>query len=115
MVFYKMKNFPGYIVAEKDSESRKIILDSIRNESSGYLTICEQIRFIYDTVYQLPDGEIKEDLTEKLIDAFNMGKKMNSRLQRYKRETNSQTGSAGSNLMRLDHVEERQKLRRERE
>lgn len=106
-----MIRLPGFVIAEKDLETRRIAKEAFSHGASNYLTICEQIRFIYDTVYQLPDGEMKDDITEKLIDAFHMGKKMNSRLARYKKETGSVTGSAGSNLIRLKDTEERARIR----
>lgn len=109
-----MRHLPGYIIAEKDPDIREAIRESLTKEASTYLTICEQLRFVYDTVEQIEDENIKRDLTEKLIDAFNMGKKMNSRLQRYKRETGSITGSAGSHLIPLDHTADRKYFRSKR-
>lgn len=109
-----MKQSPGYTVAEKDPITRRVVLESIAYEASNYLTICEQIRFAYDTVLQIEDEVIKQDLTEKLIDAFLMGKKMNSRLEKYKRETGSVTGSAGSNLLRIPATRARKRIRGER-
>jgi hypothetical protein len=109
-----LQQLPGYIVAEKDKEIREAIFHSLTTQASNYLTICEQLRFIYDTVCQIPDKDIRNDLIEKLIDAFNMGKKMNARLARYKREYNDKTGSAGSNLLPLDYTEKRKHIRSNR-
>lgn len=107
-------NLPGYIQPELSKDERKALFESLTTDASAHLTICEQLRFIYDTVYYFPEGEIKDDLTEKLLRALLMGKKMNSRLQRYKRETGDKTGSAGSNLARLSNTAERKKLRKGR-
>lgn len=109
-----MKNLPGYVRAENDTAIRNAIRESLSKEGSSYLTICEQMRFMYDTIIQIKDEDIKNDLLEKLIDAFNMGKKMNARLAKYKADTNDKTGSAGSHLIKLNHTELRKKLRRER-
>lgn len=109
-----MINLPGYVMAEQDLEVRQAILGGLTSEASRQLTICEQLRFIYDTVHQLPDGEIKGDLTEKLIDAYNMAKKMNSRLAHYKRMYIDKTGHRGKSLIKLQHTKAREKIRRER-
>ena len=109
-----MDRLPGFETAEKDPAVRQALRGSLTNESSRYLTICEQLRFIYDSVHQLPDGELKEDITEKLIDALYMGKKMNSRLHHYKRLNGDKSGSGGSHLIKLSYTDERRALRRQR-
>lgn len=105
---------PGYITAEPNQKLRETLREALMTGASRHLTICEQLRFIYDTVYRLPEGEHKEDLTEKLVDALNMAKKMNSRLAKYKRQYNDPKGSAGSNLIVLEHTDERAAIRNER-
>lgn len=104
----------GFVRAEKDLEVRKAVRKSLTKEAGRYLTICEQLRFTYDLVHELPDPALKEELTERLIDAFNMGKKMNSRLAHYKRLHKDDTGSGGSNLIKLEHTKARKRLRNER-
>lgn len=107
-----MNRLPGYARPEIDIEKRKVLHEALTTGSSNYLTICEQLRFIYDTVDQLPDSEMKEDIVSKLEVAFDMGKKMNSRLAYYRKTYNSdRTGSKGSGLLLLDHTEERVRLR----
>lgn len=109
-----MKISPGYIIPEKDQTLRAALLYSLTNEASNRLTICEQLRFIYDSVHQLPDGELRDDLIEKLLEAFNMGKKMNARLAHYKRQYLSTSGRTGRNLIALEYTQEREQMRRQR-
>jgi hypothetical protein len=104
----------GYEFAIKDKKIRRIILENLAKETHGNLTICEQIRFVFDTVFLMPDGEIKKDLTEKLIDVFGTAKKMNSRLAHYKRKYKDTTGNAGRNIIYLKHRRARQRMRKER-
>ena len=62
------------------------------------LGICEQLRRIYDSVYELPESNLKEDITEKMIDALIMVKKMNDRLLYYHDLTHDMTGHLGKRL-----------------
>ena len=39
------------------------------------MTICEQLRRVYDSVYPMRDKKLKEEITEKLVDAFTTAKK----------------------------------------
>lgn len=104
----------GFVRAETDPETRKVVRESLTTDAGEFLTICEQLRFVYDLVHEIKDEQLKEEITERLVDAFLMGKKMNSRLARYKRETGDPTGSRGSNLIKLKHTDERKQLRRSR-
>lgn len=110
-----MINLPGYKQSENDDKVREAVRKALTTGASRTMTICEQLRFIYDTVYQLPDGAIKEDLTEKLIDAFNMGKKMNARLAHLKRKYIDKTGHRGKSLVKLTDTRLRERLRGERQ
>ena len=50
-----------------------------------FRTICEVHREIYDIVYDnMPDGPAKQDIENKLEEAFLMAKKMNDKLRQYK-------------------------------
>lgn len=109
-----MENLIGYRIPELSEEERKVLNESLRKDSSNYLTLCEQLRFIYDTVYIIENEEIKEELTRKLEVAFNMAKKMNSKLSQYQRKYNDPTGSKGNNLLPLDFTEERGEIRKNR-
>lgn len=109
-----MKQMPGYVIAEQGLNKRLELKDLISAHASRHLTICEQLRFVYDDVVQLPEGEIKDSLTEKLIDAINMAKKMNDRLVVYKKKEAKDSGSGGAHLIDLEHTGERRKLRGQR-
>ena len=106
-----MTQLPGFTVPDMEPEDRRAALESLTKDASSRLTICEQLRFVYDTVYLLPDGEIRQDLTNKLVVAFGMGKKMNSRLAHYKRKYEDESGRTGKSLLHLGHTEERKRMR----
>lgn len=110
-----MENLIGYRIPELSEEERKALNESLRKDSSRYLTLCEQLRFIYDTVHIIENEEIKEDLTQKLEVALNMAKKMNSKLTQYQTKYNDPTGSKGNNLLTLDFSKERGDIRKNRE
>jgi hypothetical protein len=76
--------------------------------------ICEKLREIYDCVYELPDGKIKDSLTDHLVDAFIMAKKMSARLGYYKTTYNDTTGSGGRNLLPMPKCSIKVKLRAKR-
>lgn len=94
-------------------EHRVALKQSLTTDASNRLTICEQLRFIYDSVHELPP-EIRQEITDKLIVAFDMGKKMNSRLAHYKRKYLDESGRTGKSLLYLEYTEERKKIRMER-
>ena len=56
----------------------------------------------------------EKNLTEKLVTAMNMAKKMNARLAHYKRTLGDNTGSAGANLLKLEQTKERAIMRNSR-
>lgn len=72
--------------------------DSLIHGANWELVICEQLRRVYDSVYELPDGQLKEQITEKLIDAFIMAKKIADRLTYYYETYHDTTGNEGDNL-----------------
>lgn len=105
---------PGYIQAETDPIEREIAKQSLVFLVSQKLTICEQLRFIYDSVEQLPDSEIKKMIVEQLIDAIMMAKKMDARLGRYRKAEVKKTGHGGRNLRVLGLNMEREAYRTKR-
>lgn len=109
-----MDNLPGHQFAILDKSERKIIFDAMNVDASNKLTICEQIRFAYDWVTLLPEGDIRTGITEQLIDIFGTGKKMNARLAHYKRHFGGETGNSGKNLKVLVDTEKRKRIRRRR-
>lgn len=62
------------------------------------LGICEQLRIIYDSVHKLSEAELKQKITDGLVEAMIMAKKMGDRLQYYHDITHDKTGHAGINL-----------------
>jgi len=102
------------IIIEKDPKIRKDFRYKLMKKTNAYLGICEQLRFIYDDIYQLPDGKIKERITEKLIDALIMGKHMSDRLVYYQKKYTDETGHKGKNLIILTNNHWRVRMRWER-
>ena len=105
---------PGYERAILDELERDIIKQSMVTDASRKLTICEQIRFAYDLVYQLPDSEIKQAIIEQLIDIFGSGKKMNARLAHYKRHFLPKDSRSGTSIISLFDTSKRKIFRRKR-
>jgi hypothetical protein len=105
------------IIVEKNPEIRKKLFHSLWYQVNKRLGICEQLRFIYDDVYTMPDSELKIRLTERLIDALSMGKKMGDRLDYYKKrygEENPDSGNSGKNLIPLQNNRWRIRMRKSR-
>lgn len=101
-----------FIIVEKDPEIRRRFLYSLVKKVNTNLGICEQIRFVYDDVYQLPDSDIKKRITERLVDALIMAKKMNDRLVWYRKKYNKDyTGHGGANLIPLQNNHWRMRMR----
>ena len=78
--------------------TREEIKESLIHESNRELGICEQIRWLYDLVYPMPEGEWKERMTEMLIDTLMMAKKMSDRLAYYAETYHDESGNKGKNL-----------------
>ena len=79
-------NMPGYVMAETDEAKREHLRHTLTTQSSRHLTICEQLRFVYDDVAEIQDEALRISMTEKLIDAIGMAKKINDRLVFYKKK-----------------------------
>lgn len=109
-----MDKLKGYQRAIDDEKERDIIKRAMILDASNKLTLCEQIRFAYDLVYRLPDGELREELTEQLIDIFGTAKKMNARLAHYKRHYGGETGNSGKNVKLLIDTSSRKRIRSSR-
>jgi hypothetical protein len=114
-------SLPGYIVAypdeklkEKNFKTREFHLNTLKSQAHYLLTLCEQLRFVYDDVAQLPDGELKDSMTEKLVDALIMAKRMNGRLVDYKKTVGKYSGAHGAHLIHLTDTKKRKRLRNER-
>ena len=83
----------------KKSYTREEITKDLVIGVSREIGICETLRNVYDLVYEMPDGEIKQQMTEKLIDALLMGKKMGDRLTYYAQTYKDPTGAWGEHLV----------------
>jgi len=81
---------------------RQIVRDSLIRGASRQMNVCEKLRVIYDSVYQLPEGELKQAITEGLIDAMEMAKKMNMRFDYYVKTYHDTTGHQGRHLKAID-------------
>lgn len=82
--------------------NREGVRESLMRGVNKDLGICEQIRQVYDSVYKMPNGELKEEITEKLVDALIMAKKMGDRLTYYYKKTHDTTGHLGTTLKPVD-------------
>lgn len=76
--------------------------------------ICETLRYIYDEVYKLPDGESKDKMTELLVDALIMAKKMSNRLVYYKKTYDDKTGHGGKNVPVIHGINKIREMRQQR-
>ena len=112
-----MDSHQKLIIVEKDPKKRERFFHSLWYQVNQVLGICEQLRFIYDDVYTMPESELKTRLTERLIDALIMGKKMADRLVYYKKtygEENPDSGNSGKNLIPLQNNGWRIRMRKGR-
>lgn len=89
---------------------RRILLHGV----NSFYGICEVLRCIYDLIEDHPDTQRKNELTEKLIDALIMAKKMNDRLVYYKTTYNDTTGHSGSNIKKAPGAKHKSIMRHKR-
>jgi len=85
-------------------------------EANTVMGICEVLRMIYDSLCEI-DGfkPQKEQMTERLVDAVLMVKKMAERLAYYRDKYHDDTGNAGHNLKHLLNTRKRKAFRINRE
>ena len=88
-------------------EARKELLTGYYDK----MTICETLRRIYDLIENIPDKELKEKITDKLITAITMTRKMSNRLIYYRNKYNDTTGKNSSDLELVTDFDEIKKLR----
>lgn len=91
--------------------TREWARESLIKYANTHESICETLREIYDIIHKAPDSEIKRLITDKLIDAMIMGKKMQDRLYYYRDNFITPTGNNGKNLREIPDHEERQQRR----
>jgi hypothetical protein len=94
--------------------SRGEIRKSLTREANSYVDICEILRLIYDLVYTVEDPKLKNEITEKLINAMRIVKRMADRLTYYKITYKDMTGTSGRNIKHFPGAEERKAMRRAR-
>src|SRR3990167_9961838 len=107
---------------ENISRSREMAKRSLFFETNNKKQICETLRLIYDEIEKLKDnsnfvdplGEMEkiEKITEFLIDAMEMAKKMQYRLSYYQKTYKDNTGNKAINIIGLTGVKERSQMRR---
>ena len=83
---------------KKEYTREEIKWDLVKGVSKE-LGICETLRNVYDLVYEMPESEVKTQMTEKLTDALLMGKKMGDRLTYYAQTYKDPTGAWGEHLV----------------
>ncbi len=86
----------------KNVYTREELKDSLVHETNREIGICEKLRMVYDLVYTLPDSELKENLTNELIDALGMAKRIADRLTYYFETYNDSSGNRGASLVQID-------------
>lgn len=94
--------------------SREKARDSLMYHANNKKHICETLRQIYDCVYEMADGQVKEDMTELLVDAMEMAKKMQDRLSYYQKKYKDNTGNKAQNIVWLTGVRAKAKMRHAR-
>jgi len=67
----------------------KEIKNSILNTTSKFRTICEVHREMWDIIDQLKNEDIKNQLRDRIMVAYDMGKRMDKRLKFYKKDWDS--------------------------
>lgn len=73
--------------------------------------ICETLRLIYDEIHGLEGSEV---ITELLVDAMVMAKKMQNRLSYYQKTYKDNTGNKAIDIIGLAGCRNRNKMRKAR-
>jgi len=94
--------------------SRSQIKNSLIHSVNTQLGICEQLRNTYDSIVKIQDERLRNEITEKLVDALIMAKKMGKRLSYYYKTYHDTTGHVGKNLIMQQHNRTRFQIRRSR-
>lgn len=94
-------------------EARKSLIRGTNNKKH----ICETLRLIYDEVHDLEHDKYlyaKKIMTELLVDAMVMAKKMQNRLAYYQKTYKDNTGNKAVGLVGLTGVRARARMRKAR-
>jgi len=65
---------------------KESIRNSVLNTTAKLRTVCEVHREMWDIIDQLEDVDIKKQLRDRIIVAYDMGKRMNAKLKSYKKD-----------------------------
>jgi len=90
---------------------REIAKRSLIQGTNNKKHICETLRMVYDEVHGKPDNK---KITELLIDAMVMAKKMQDRLSYYQKKYKDNTGNKATDIIYLIGVRNRSKVRKAR-
>ena len=82
--------------------TREEIKFDLMHKANREMGICEKLRTIYDVVYTLPESEQKTNITEQLVDALLMAKKISDRFAYYVETYHDSTGHQGKHLKAVD-------------
>lgn len=94
-----------------DLRERHIARKSLITGTNNKKHICETLRLVYDEIHNLPDNE---QITELLIDAMVMAKKMQNRLSYYQKKYKDNTGNKAIDIIGLAGCRNRSKMRKVR-
>ena len=97
-----------------DITNRDFVKDLLKYHTNNKFHICEVLRLIYDEVYKLPETNSKDIMTELLVDASIMAKKMQNRLYYYQKQYSDDTGNKARGIVGLSGVRARAKMRQAR-
>lgn len=74
---------------------------SLMKSANTYRGICEVLREVYDNVYQVSEVELRDKMTDLLIEASIMAKKINDRLIYYFKTYADKTGHRANNIQKI--------------
>lgn len=87
----------------------------LMREANECYCVCEALRLAYDIVHEFRDEDVRERLTNLLVDAFEMVKKMHDRLVYYRDKYEPATdGGIPEKLRYLPGRAEKLEMRRRR-
>lgn len=95
----------------EDLRQRHYAKKSLITGTNNKKHICETLRLIYDEIHNLPNNET---ITELLIDAMIMAKKMQNRLSYYQKTYKDNTGNKAVDIIGLAGCRNRSKMRKAR-
>lgn len=94
--------------------TREYAFESLTKGANNKKAICETLRMIYDEVWFKIPKEERGEVTELLVDALIMAKKMQHRLSYYQKTYKDNTGNKAKDIIGLTGVRARAKMRQER-